>query len=245
MLSFSTTTRPLPGTTRRTLPRLPRSLPATTTTVSPFRTCAMAMAVSSIPVPCRVEWRARRGPREAAARGVRGCTLRVAADRERSMAKSIGPASNDLRSERDDLGELPVAQLAGHGAEDARAHGVVVGLEQDHGVAVEADIGAVLAADFLDRAHDDGAGDLALLHRPVRHRLLDGDDHNIAERGVALVGAAHDADALRLLGARVVRDVEHASGLDHGARSPLLTRPGSGLDGCATASPWTSAAFPR
>src|SRR6266511_2088024 len=36
--------------------------------------------------------RARRGPREAAARGVRGCTLRVAADRERSMAKLVGSA---------------------------------------------------------------------------------------------------------------------------------------------------------
>src|SRR6266511_5500859 len=40
--------------------------------------------------------RARRGPREAAARGVRGCTLRVAADRERSMAKQIGPVLSAL-----------------------------------------------------------------------------------------------------------------------------------------------------
>ena len=35
--------------------------------------------------------RARRGPREPATRGVRGCTLSVAGDRERSMAKQIGP----------------------------------------------------------------------------------------------------------------------------------------------------------
>src|SRR5712692_805673 len=185
MLIFSTTTRPFPGTTRRTFPRLPRSLPATTTTVSPLRTCAMAMGVSS----------------------------------------------DHFGSKRNDLRELPVPQLAGHRPEDARAHGIVVRLEEDDGIAVEPDVGAVLATD--------------LLHRPVRHRFLDGDDHDVAEGGVALVGAAHDADALGLLGARVVRDVEHASRLDHGALSPLLTRPGSRPDGCATASPWTSVASPR
>src|ERR1700730_870717 len=199
MLIFSTTTRPLPGTTRRTFPRLPRSLPATTTTVSPFRTCAMAMAVSS----------------------------------------------DDFRSKRDNLRELAVAQLARHGAEDARAHGVVVRLEEDDGVAVEAYVGAVLAADLLHRAHDHCPGHLALLHRPVRHRLLDGDDHDVAQGGVALVGAAQDADALRLLGARVVRDVEHASRLDHGALSVFLTTPGSGPDGCATASLSTTVGSPR
>src|SRR6266571_4383104 len=42
---------------------------------------------------CWVKLRARRGPREPAMRGVRGCTLSIAGDRERSMAKSIGPAS--------------------------------------------------------------------------------------------------------------------------------------------------------
>src|SRR5713101_4588442 len=35
--------------------------------------------------------RARRGPREPAARDVPVCTLSVAGDRERSMAKQIGP----------------------------------------------------------------------------------------------------------------------------------------------------------
>src|SRR4029453_4344465 len=83
--------------------------------------------------------------------------------------------------------------------------------------------------------------DLALLHGAVRHRLLDGDDDDVAEGGVALVGAAHDADALRLLGAGVVGHVEHRSRLDHVG----LRGPGSRFPGSASASPWTEAASPR
>src|SRR5216683_2986642 len=58
---------------------------------------------------------------------------------------------------------------------------------------------------------------LALLHGPVRHRLLHRHHHHVAEGGVALVGATHHPDALDLLGPRVVRDVEHRAGLDHDA----------------------------
>src|SRR5215469_13044170 len=129
MLMCSTRTRPLSRSTRRTLPFFPRSLPATTMTVLPFRTCACAM-----------------------------------------------PASDHFRSERDDLGELPVAQLARHRAEDARAHGVVVGLDEDHRIAVEADVGAVLPPHLLDRAHYHRARHLALLRRPVGHYPLHGHD---------------------------------------------------------------------
>src|SRR5687768_4180999 len=106
MLSRSTTTRPSAGSTRSTFPRLPRSRPAMITTVSPFRTCACAIA-----------------------------------------------SSDDLGGQRDDLGELLVAELARHRAEDAGAHRVVVGLEEHDRVAVEADVGAVLSPDFLDRPH--------------------------------------------------------------------------------------------
>src|SRR6266508_363225 len=207
MLTRSTMTRPFSGTTRSTLPRLPRSFPATTITVSPFRTCLIAMGLSSNPLPC--------------------------------------PASDDFRGQRNDLRELPVAKLPSDRPEDARPHGVVVGLEQDDGVAIEADVGAVLAADLLHRPDHHRAGDLALLDGPVRDRLLHGDDDDVAERGVALVGAAHDADALGLLGARVVRDVDHAAGLDHGWVSGLLTMPGPGPGECATACPSTADASPR
>src|SRR5262249_59049590 len=156
MLMCSTSPRPLSRRTRRTLPRLPFSLPATTMIVSPFRTCACAM-----------------------------------------------PSSDHFRSERDDLGELPVAQLARHRSEDARAHGIVIGLDEHHRVAVEADVGAVPPPHFLDRAYHHRARHLALLHRPVGDRLLHRHDDDVDEGGVALVGAAEDSDTLCVIGALV------------------------------------------
>src|SRR6478672_10309152 len=49
--------------------------------------------------------------------------------------------SEHLRRQRDDPHELLVAQLAAHGAEDARAAGFTVGLEDHCGVLVELDVG--------------------------------------------------------------------------------------------------------
>src|SRR5512132_643837 len=123
--------------------------------------------------------------------------------------------SDDLRRERDDLRELSLPQLARHGTEDARADGILVGLDEHHRIPVEADVGAVPAPHFLDRAHDDRPRHLALLHGAIGRGFLDGDDDRVAERGVALVGATHDPDALHLLGAGVVGHVEHRAGLDH------------------------------
>src|SRR5437667_351883 len=65
---------------------------------------------------------------------------------------------------------------------------------------------------------------LALLDGAVRRRLLDGHDHGVSQRGVALVGAAHDPDALHLPGAGVVGDVEHGARLDHCAAFTRMER---------------------
>src|SRR3954454_11256189 len=79
-----------------------------------------------------------------------------------------------LRGERDDAHEAAVAQLARHGAEDARAARGVLGVD-DHGrVLVEGDVRAVRAPELLLGAHDDGLDDLALLDRPLGVGLLDG-----------------------------------------------------------------------
>src|SRR6185437_16171811 len=128
--------------------------------------------------------------------------------------------SEHLRRERYDLHEAFLAQLAGDGPEDARGPRLA-GLVDDHdGVLVEADVAAVLAARFLDRAHDDGAGDIGLLHRAVRQSILHGHDHRVAQPGVAPLGAAQDADDERAFGARVVRDLDDGFLLNHGW-SPL------------------------
>src|SRR5215212_8291319 len=91
-----------------------------------------------------------------------------------SPLRILSPAmSEHLRSQRDDLHEVAVAQLARDGAEHARAARVVRGVDDHGGVLVERDVGAVVAAELLLRAHDDRRHDLALLHVPVRDRLLD------------------------------------------------------------------------
>src|SRR5947208_1067380 len=61
-----------------------------------------------------------------------------------------------------------------------------------------------------------GSRDFTLLDGAVRHGFLHRHDDRVAERGVALVGAAHHTDALHLLGAGVVGYVKHGARLDHG-----------------------------
>src|SRR4029078_3627224 len=65
--------------------------------------------------------------------------------------------------QRHDLHEVLVAQLAGPGAEETRAARVVLLVDHDRRVLVEADVGAVAAERGLLGPHDDAANDLALL----------------------------------------------------------------------------------
>ena len=69
--------------------------------------------------------------------------------------------SDHLGGQADDLHELAVAELAGDGAEDAGAAGVLLVVDQDDGVAVELDVGAVGAAGRVADADDDAADDVA------------------------------------------------------------------------------------
>src|SRR3954447_19695185 len=127
--------------------------------------------------------------------------------------------SQHLRRERHDAHEAAVAQLARHGAEDARAARVVLGVDDHRGVLVEGDVGAVLAPELLLRAHDHRLDDIALLDRPVRVGLLDGGDDDVAHARVAAARAAHHADREDLARARVVGHAQSRLVLDHRARS--------------------------
>src|SRR5678816_3129057 len=69
-----------------------------------------------------------------------------------------------LRRERHDLHVSLVAQFTRHGAEDACGPGLALVVNQDRGVLVEPDVGAVLAAGLLGGPDDDRLGDIALLH---------------------------------------------------------------------------------
>ena len=88
------------------------------------------------------------------------------------------------------------AQLAHHRPEDPGSDRLVVVVEDDGGVAVEPDRGAVLAAHFLGGAHDDGLAHIALLHATARDRFLHRHDDDVADRCVAAMRAAEDLDAL-------------------------------------------------
>src|SRR5919108_1233945 len=129
-----------------------------------------------------------------------------------------------LRREADDLHEVAVAQLAGDGAEDARAARVVLRVDDHRGVLVEGDVRAVIAPELLLRAHDDGLDDLALLDRALGVGLLHRGGDDVADAGVAAPGSALDADAEDLPRAGVVGDLEPRLVLDHFARSRTSTR---------------------
>src|SRR4051794_25939498 len=129
-----------------------------------------------------------------------------------------------LRREGDDLHEVALAQLAGHGPEDARAARVVLGVDDHRGVLVEGDVGAVLAPELLLRAHDDRLDHLALLDRPLRVGLLDRRRDDVADARVATARAAHHADAEDLARAGVVGDLQPRLVLDHRARSSTSVR---------------------
>src|SRR5205814_617534 len=123
MLRPSTKTRLFLGSTAFTVPVLPLSLPVITLTVSPLR----------ILTRWATSYRASRVEPQQAGRDSGEVTISL----------------QDLRSQRDDLHEVAVAQLARHRPEDARAARVVGGVDDHRGVLVEGDVGAVLAAELL------------------------------------------------------------------------------------------------
>src|SRR5690606_31818410 len=127
--------------------------------------------------------------------------------------------SEHFGCERDDLHELLGTQFAGHGPEDARADRLVLVVEQHRGVAVEADQRTVGAAHAFAGAHHDGVVDLALLDLAARDRVLHRHLDDVADAGVAALGAAEHLDAHHFPGAGVVCHVEVALHLDHGSAS--------------------------
>src|SRR3546814_7203145 len=79
-------------------------------------------------------------------------------------------------------------------------------------------------AHALAGAHHDGVVDLALLDLAARDRILDRHLDDVADAGVAALGAAEHLDAHHFLGAGVVSHVEVALHLDHGSASLIRPR---------------------
>src|SRR5262249_48106981 len=135
-------------------------------------------------------------------------------------------ALQDLRRERDDLHELPLAQLARHGTEDAGPDRLALIVDEDRRVAIEADVAAVAAALLLDGPHDDRLHDLALLDVAFRRRFLHRRRDDVAEPRVAAGRSADRVDDRDLARAGIVGDVENRSHLNHGCSPGRAGRAG-------------------
>src|SRR4051812_36294668 len=133
------------------------------------------------------------------------------------------PISEHLRCERDDLHEPLVAQLAADGAEDARAARLAVLPQDDRGILVELDVGAVGTPALLGGADDDRLDDLALLDVAAGDGVLDRADDHVTDAGITTTRATEHADAEDFLRTGVVGDLEPGLLLDHFARSKIVT----------------------
>src|SRR5215203_425434 len=128
----------------------------------------------------------------------------------------IAIALQHLWSERNNLHEAALAQLTGHRTEHARANRLALVVDQHRGVAVEADVAAVLAPLLLGDAHHDRLHHLAFLDGAFRRRLFDVGRDDVAKVGVTARRSANRVDHGNPARPRVVGDVEDRSHLDHG-----------------------------
>src|SRR5207248_1956611 len=88
---------------------------------------------------------------------------------------------HDLACETHDLHEVAFTQLAGDGAEDAGAAGIVLGVNQHDGVGVELDVAAILAAGRTLGANDDRSHDGFLFQFAAGDHRLDTADDDVAQ----------------------------------------------------------------
>ena len=120
-----------------------------------------------------------------------------------------------LRSEGDNFHEVFIAEFASDGPEDTSAARGFILFDNDGGVFVETDIGAVGTAKTFFRANDDGFNDVALLDLTAWGGGFDGGNDNVADIGVAAEGAAEHANTHNFLCAGIIADVEAGLLLNH------------------------------
>src|SRR5580704_13766488 len=132
--------------------------------------------------------------------------------------------SEHLRCERHDAHEALVAQLAADGPEDAGPARLLLVIDENGGVLVEADVAAVGTPLLLLRPHDDALDDVALLDGSAGYGVLDRGHEHVTDAGVAPARPAEHADAEHLACAGVVGDPEPGFLLNHRARSNTSVR---------------------
>src|SRR5690606_7192182 len=135
------------------------------------------------------------------------------------FASSTPPAAppnlKHLRSQGNNPHEILLPQLAGDRSKDAGPPRVLLLVDDDRGVFVEADVRAVRALHRTLGPDHHRLDHVALLDDPAGGRLLHGSYDNITNPGVAPLGAAQHPDAQQALRPGVIGNVQDALLLDH------------------------------
>src|ERR1700733_4876142 len=129
-----------------------------------------------------------------------------------------------FRRERDDLGELLVAQLAGYRPENARSNRLVRIINQYRRVIVKTDVRPVLAPLLFARAHDHALHHGTLLYLAFRLRFLHRRRDDVAQSRRQPRISAQRQDAGQLARAGIVRHRQPCSHLSHDL-APCLAAP--------------------
>src|SRR5262249_2343195 len=122
----------------------------------------------------------------------------------------------------DDLHEIPLAKLACHGAENAGSDGRSVFLDKHGGIFVKANVGTVLAANFLSCSDNDGVVNLTFFDSAVGDGLFYRDLALVAQTSELAGRAADRHDHLNPLRSRIVRDRQRGLHLNHKITSKVI-----------------------
>ncbi len=126
-----------------------------------------------------------------------------------------------LRSEGDNFHEVFIAEFASDGTEDTSAAGSFILFDDDGGIFVETDIGAVGSAKTFFGANDDGFNDVAFFDLTAGSGGFYGGNDNVTDIGVTAEGAAEDANTHNFLCAGIIADVKARLLLNQGETSLL------------------------
>ena len=104
---------------------------------------------------------------------------------------------------------------------DTSALGALVGHDDNGGVLIKADVGAVVTAQAVLATDDDGLDHVALLHGTTGSSLLDAANHDVTDVCVSLAGTAQYTEAHSLLSTGIVGHFEISLHLNHLSGPPF------------------------
>jgi hypothetical protein len=128
-----------------------------------------------------------------------------------------GAVLEDLGRQGNNFHKLFFAELTSDGSEDAGSAWIVVFVDDDDRVRIEAEDRTISAADRVGGAHDDCLDDAAFFDRSGRDGIADVRGDDITNTGGACAFSEH-ADHFCCAGTGVIGDGKLGFHLDHGSR---------------------------